>query len=204
MKWSTFTQRRLLRSVFSLEILSQNFGCHTLKASGERASAFFSGEVGCHRWQRVPPTEKRGRVQTSTVTVAVLHGGSNKTVKVDERDLEWDYFRAGGKGGQHQNKTSSACRVTHKPTGLSFESRNHRKQSQNRKAALTNLINKLQEMADLEKKNEINSQRPKAGSGGRAEKIRTYRVQDDTVSDHITGRKTKLSLLYKGNWKGIK
>lgn len=104
-------------------------------------------EPGGHRFQRVPPTEKRGRVHTSTVTVAVLPEPVATDVRFDIKDLRIDYYRATGAGGQHRNKTDSACRVTHVPTGTVTRSENSRSQHTNREQALAALGAKLQETA---------------------------------------------------------
>lgn len=160
-------------------------------------------EAGGHRWQRVPPTEKKGRVQTSTVTVAVLERECS-TFELNEKDLEYEYFRSGGPGGQHQNKTSSGVRVRHIPTGITAESRG-RSQKNNRRLAREEVQTKLVSKRASKIHNSQNRRRKnQIGSGMRGDKIRTYRVRDDKVVDHRTNKKARLSSLLKGDWSDLK
>ena len=169
------------------------------------AKSFFEGEEGGHRWQRIPPTEKRGRVQTSTVTVAVLPAPDDADIRFSEKDLSWSFFAAGGPGGQHQNKTASACRVTHLPSKLAVECRSERSQHQNKRIALSLLQSRLTEKATTASAAGRNQDRKdQLGSGERGDKTRTYRVKDDVVTDHRSGKKTSLSKILKGDWSGLK
>jgi peptide chain release factor 1 len=153
------------------------------RATGKGAVAAFRNEAGGHRHQRVPPTEKRGRVQTSTVTVAVLPVPSPVEVRIDERDLDWTTCRAGGKGGQNVAKTETAVQVTHLPTGLQVRCENERSQKQNLDTAMAILRAKLLDRARNASDAARNgNRRAQLGSGQRGDKTRTYRWQDGIVT----------------------
>lgn len=141
------------------------------------------------RWQRVPPTEKRGRVHTSTVTVVVLAEPSSSELKIDPRDLEEKFTRGSGSGGQHRNKTDTAVQLRHKPSGLSVRAEKGRSQTDNRATALRLLRAKLVEIQQRSAADERDRERRhQAGSGQRGDKIRTIALQRDQVVDHRTGR----------------
>lgn len=176
-----------------------------LEATGPGADAFFRDEPGGHRWQRVPPTEKRGRVHTSTVTVAVLDGRQQSEVEIRHADLRWDFFASGGPGGANQNAVNTGARVTHGPTGMVAESREHRTQGGNRKAALARLTSALRDRESAAQAATENAgRRAQVGSGQRGDKVRTYRVKDDVVTDHRSGAKARLSRVLRGDWEGLK
>ncbi len=173
----------------------------TLRAVSPKAEEFFRDEAGGMRWQRVPPTEKRGRVQTSTITVAVLPEPSFEQVRIDERDLEYRTCRGSGPGGQNRNKLETAVQLTHKPTGLSVRCETERSQHQNKQAALALLRAKLwqsqqQRSADLRSAD----RRHQIGSGERGDKRRTVALQRDQVVDHQTGRTWKAREYLRGEW----
>jgi len=141
-------------------------------------------EAGTHRVQRVPVTERQGRIHTSTATVAVLPEIPENEVQIRNEDLEWEFFRSGGKGGQNVNKVSSAVRLKHKPTGLVVTCQTQRDQFQNRQVALSMLRSKLWEKELMEKELALSDSRRVIGRGMRAEKIRTYNFPQDRVTDH--------------------
>lgn len=176
-------------------------GLLSFRASGKGAKAVFADEPGGHRWQRVPPSEKRGRVHTSTVTVAVLPEPSQNEIRVDERDIEVKTTRGTGPGGQARNKTESCVIVKHKPSGLTVRCDEGRSQWQNRELALALLRARLWDARLTADKDErAATRRLQVGTGMRGDKRRTIRCQDGIVTDHISGRKWRLSDYLRGSW----
>ncbi len=155
---------------------------------GEGAYSKLKYESGVHRVQRVPETESQGRIQTSTVTVAVLPEAEEVEVEINPQDLEIDTHRASGAGGQHINKTDSAIRILHKPTGIVVECQDERSQLKNKEKAMKVLRSKIYQM-EAEKQNaEIsNARKTQIGTGDRSERIRTYNYQQGRVTDHRIG-----------------
>lgn len=160
----------------------------TIKITGQGVFDSLKNESGVHRVQRVPVTEKRGRIHTSTATVVVLPEIKENEVQINPNDLEWSFTRAGGHGGQNVNKVSTAVRLVHKPTGIVVEAREERFQLQNREIALSLLRSKLWERQEAEKMRTIAGYRSVIGRGMRAEKIRTYNFPQDRVTDHRIGK----------------
>ena len=148
------------------------------------AYELFEFESGVHRVQRVPVTESQGRIHTSTATVAVLPEVHPQAVVINDDDLTWAFMRSSGAGGQSVNKTSSAVRLTHKPTGIVVTARQERKQSQNRQIALELLRSQLWEIQEEVRLKEIGQARSSIGRAQRAEKIRTYNFPQNRVTDH--------------------
>ncbi len=155
-----------------------------IRVRGPQAFAKLQYEAGTHRVQRVPATERHGRIHTSTATVAVLPDIPENEVSVKPDDLEWEFFRSGGKGGQNVNKVSSAVRLRHKPTGIVVTCQTQRDQYQNRAVTLSMLRAKLWEKQLMEQELAVSDSRRVIGRGMRAEKIRTYNYPQNRVTDH--------------------
>ena len=156
--------------------------------TGEGAYSRLKFESGVHRVQRVPETETQGRIHTSTVTVAVLPEAEEVEVEINPGDLQVDVFRASGAGGQHVNKTESAIRMTHLPTGIVVECQDERSQFKNREKALKILRSRIYEKKQREADEKMAAQRKlQVGTGDRSERIRTYNYPQSRVSDHRIG-----------------
>jgi peptide chain release factor 1 len=172
----------------------------TVRFTGPGVFDALKNESGVHRVQRVPVTEKRGRIHTSTATVAVLPEIKETEVQINPSDLEWSFTRAGGHGGQNVNKVSTAVRLVHKPTGIVAEAREERFQEQNRQIALALLRSKLWEKQEEEKLRTVAGYRSVIGRGMRSEKIRTYNFPQDRITDHRLGKNWgNLEVIVDGN-----
>ena len=179
---------------FKTEVLSSNpteLGGYkevSFEITGDGAYSRFKFESGVHRVQRVPETESQGRIQTSTATVAVLPEADEVEFEINQSELKIDTFRSSGAGGQHINKTDSAIRITHLPTGTVVECQDERSQHKNKERALKILSARLLGVEQQKHKDEIDSaRRAQVGTGDRSERIRTYNFPQGRVSDHRIG-----------------
>lgn len=161
---------------------------NVLQINGFNVFDILKNESGVHRVQRVPVTEKRGRIHTSTATVAILPEIKDSEIVIKPEEIEIQFYRAGGHGGQNVNKVSTAVRIIHKPTGIVTTASEERFQEQNRQIALSLLRSRLYERQEAEKMRTIAGYRSAIGQGMRAEKIRTYNFPQDRVTDHRIGK----------------
>jgi len=204
-KWAS-TGSTLPGGPFDLSILTIRAGIAILKITGKGAWDAFKHEGGGHRWQRVSPTEKRGRTHTSTITVAVLPIPSPTQLRIDPGDLCWKTCRGSGAGGQHRNVTDSAVQLTHLPTGISVRCENERSQRQNKNAALEVLSSRLLALKEAKGQQARNDSRKRqVGGGARGDKVRTIALQRGTVTDHVLGSQIQSKQYLRGEidqlWK---
>jgi peptide chain release factor 1 len=195
--YSRFAQLR----GFKIELVDEK----VIKITGRGAFGVFKYEAGVHRVQRIPETEKRGRIHTSTATISVLPELEDLDLHINPEDIEFEAFRSGGHGGQNVNKVSTAVRLTHKPSGIVVTCQTERLQVKNREIAEKLLRAKLWEIEIEKRHGEVSSLRStQVGRGMRAEKIRTYNFPQDRMTDHRIGESFhNLPSLLDGNLEDV-
>jgi len=182
--WAMDLLRMYARYAAILGWKTEQISENAIRIKGAGAFTTLQYEAGTHRVQRIPTTERHGRIHTSTATVAVLPEIPENEVFIRSEDLEWEFYRAGGKGGQNVNKVSSAVRLRHKPSGIVVQCQTERDQFQNRAVALSMLRARLWELTEMEAAKAAGAARSIIGRGMRAEKIRTYNFPQNRVTDH--------------------
>ncbi len=186
--WSTDLIRMYLRFATKNNWNAAAVDDGVIRIKGPNVFNLLKNESGVHRVQRVPATERKGRVHTSTATVAALPQIKDIDVNIKPQDIEIQFYRAGGNGGQNVNKVSTAVRLTHKPSGIMVTAQTERFQEQNRVNAMALLRAKLWEREEEEKMRTVAGYRSVIGRGNRSEKIRTYNFAQDRVTDHRIGK----------------
>ena len=189
------------RNAFKFSYLEDNI----IKISGPNAFQLYRKETGVNRVQRVPSTERKGRVHTSTAVIVVLPQIIQYGVRINQSELEWQFYRSGGHGGQNVNKVSTAVRLTHRPSGIVVTASRERYQEANRKIAMDLLLGKLYQLEEEKKKGMVHSYVKDVGTGERAEKIRTYNFPQNRLTDHRIGKSfhNLEQIIEEGKWDKV-
>ncbi len=202
--WADDLKRMYTRYANTLGFRVEELSDDTIRIKGPGAFTKLQYEAGTHRVQRVPATERSGRIHTSTATVAVLPEIPETEVYINPSDIELEFFRSGGAGGQNVNKVSSAVRIRHRPTGIVASCQNERDQHQNRAFAMSMLRAKLWEFEEEKRLAQLGSARSVIGRGMRSEKIRTYNFPQNRLTDHRINKSWhNLDKIIEGNLEKV-
>lgn len=194
-----FTEKWVLGGLFSFKVIADRPGHLVFQVKGKDAEEIFKHEPGGHRWQRIPPTERKGRVHTSTITVAVLKELKNLDITLSSKDITYKATRGSGPGGQKRNKVHSAVQVTHKKTGIRVDCCEGVSQKRNKDKALKRMekrLNKAQKKKARKERDQL--RKTQVGSGMRGDKVRTIRCRNDMVTNHKNGKKMSYKKYIEG------
>lgn len=186
--------------VFDAELVDEWDGMVVISIAGDGAEALMRNESGGHRWQRVPPNERKDKVHSSTITVAVFPVIERQSFAIRESDCDVTTCRGSGPGGQKRNKTDSAVQIKHRPTGVYVRCETERSQQQNRATAFALLSARIAAASESKaSESERSDRRSQIGSGERSDKIRTIQVKNGIVVDHRSGKKISVERYLKGD-----
>lgn len=183
---------------FDYKVVNRD-GFTSIWLTGKGVKKLFRNESGAHRWLRVPPTEKRGRTQTSIITIALVDPNDKLEFSLNRNEVDKQYTRSSGKGGQNVNKVSSCVILTHRPTGIQIKCQDTRDQYKNEEIAWQRLEDKLKSIEEEKWNKKVYQNRlDQVGSGSRSDKKRSYRIKEDLVIDHETGKQCSFKDFSRG------